>query len=54
MDILQEIEDASNLSKTLFEALMFSNANTDNDNHYVTLAYLISEKIQKLQTEIYK
>lgn len=54
MDIIQELEDITNLSKTLFDAMMFANANGENSNNNITLAYIITTRLQNLQTKIMK
>lgn len=54
MDVIEEIENVSNLSKTLFNAMMFDEANDKNSNNNVTLACIISEKLENIRNEIYK
>ena len=54
MDVIEEIEDISNLSKTLFDAMMFNEANDTKSNNNVTLACIISQRLENLKLEIYK
>ena len=54
MDIFKEIEDILNLAKTLFDAMMFNEANGTESNNNVTLACIISQRLENLKLEIYK
>ena len=49
MEILKEIEDITNLAKTLADSLMMASANNEKASNNVTLAYIISDKLTNLQ-----
>ena len=54
MDVAQEIDDITNLSKSLFNSMMFDNANGNSTTGNVTLTGIILQKLTHLQQEIYK
>ena len=54
MDMIEEIENVANLSKTLFDAMMFNDTNNSNSNNNITLACIISQKLGNIKKEIYK
>lgn len=54
MDVIQEIDDITNLSKSLFNSIMFDDANGENSSGNVTLAGMILQRLKNLQKEIYK
>ena len=53
MDKVQEIDDITNLSKSLYNSMMFDDANGQNSNINLTLAYIIFQKLTNLRKEIY-
>ena len=54
MEIFKEIEDITNLAKSLANSLMLASANNEKASSNVTLAYIVSEKLDNLQKEILK
>ena len=49
MNIFNEIDEITNLSKSLADALMLANAQNDSAYNNVTLAHIILEKLEKVQ-----
>ncbi|MBO6087409.1 hypothetical protein J6P92_03580 [bacterium] len=45
MDVIEEIENIANLSKTLFDAMMFNDVNDSKSNNNLTLACIISQRL---------